>query len=77
MSSVIALTRSRACGKLRVTMAKEKSRPEKGAPADLHVGVRLKESLRHRAKVLAAKEKRDLQELLDEALDDYLKKRSA
>lgn len=49
----------------------------KKAAGDDHVGVRIKRSLRRRINTYAASKEMDKQEALDEAVEEYLKKRGA
>lgn len=46
-------------------------------PAPALVSVRISKAIRTRVKTYAAKTERDMQQVLDEALDEYLKKRGA
>lgn len=53
----------------------QKSRSASGA--DDHVGVRIKRSLRRRLNTYASSQEREKQEVLDEAVDEYLKGKGA
>ena len=58
-------------------MKKHANGRRRPATADAGVTVRISEELRYRANVVAAKERKLLREVLEEVLDEGLKKRGA
>jgi len=54
-----------------------KRRPGATAGDDDHVGVRIKRSLRRRLNTYASSKDLEKQQVLDEAVDEYLKRRGA
>lgn len=57
-------------------MAKTPNRRTEGGDDD-HVGVRIKRKLRRRLNTYASSQERDKQDVLDDAVDEYLRKRGA